>query len=47
MLGLVRAAARPHLTASFARAAASVHTLPKLDYAYDVRGIAGVACRRC
>ncbi|KAF7800205.1 hypothetical protein EIP86_011452 [Pleurotus ostreatoroseus] len=39
MLSLVRAAAaplaRPRAVASFARAAASVHTLPKLDYAYD------------
>ncbi|GJE96963.1 superoxide dismutase [Phanerochaete sordida] len=36
MLGLVRAAARPtRLASSFARASASVHTLPKLDYAYD------------
>ncbi|KIP01183.1 hypothetical protein PHLGIDRAFT_20698 [Phlebiopsis gigantea 11061_1 CR5-6] len=35
MLALVRAAARPRLTASFARAAASVHTLPALAYAYD------------
>lgn len=35
MFNLVRAAARPRLAASFARAAASIHTLPKLDYGYD------------
>lgn len=41
MLSLARTAAlplaRPRAVASFARAAASIHTLPKLDYAYDVR----------
>ncbi|EKM52210.1 uncharacterized protein PHACADRAFT_260432 [Phanerochaete carnosa HHB-10118-sp] len=36
MLGLVRAATRPtRLASSFARAAASVHTLPALDYPYN------------
>lgn len=37
MLNIARNVVRPRLAASFARAAASVHTLPKLDYAYDVR----------
>ncbi|KAJ3489705.1 hypothetical protein NLI96_g1923 [Meripilus lineatus] len=35
MFAIARSVARPRLVASFARAAASVHTLPPLDYSYD------------
>jgi len=35
MFSIVRSIARPRLVSSFARAAASVHTLPSLDYSYD------------
>lgn len=46
MFSIARAAARPRLTASFARAAASVHTLPALDYSYDVRAPLPIVRRR-